>query len=71
MAKISEAKTTEQILFTRAQVARLIGASVATVVRLERDGRLKPVRLTSRSTGQVYFRRADVLALAEGGNNAE
>ena len=53
------------ILCTRAHAARLLGCSVATVIRLEREGRLFGLRLTDRATGQVYFRLPDILALAK------
>ena len=71
--KASASKTTEQqqLLFTRAQVARLLGCSTATVIRLQGEGRLKPIRLLRSPTSQVYFRREDVLALtrAQGGDD--
>ena len=51
------------ILCTRAEAARLLACSVATVIRLQRDGRLSGPRLTNKPTGQVYFRREDILAL--------
>ena len=51
------------ILCTRAEAARLLACSVATIIRLQREGRLCGVRLTGRRTGQVYFRREDVIAL--------
>jgi predicted site-specific integrase-resolvase len=52
------------ILCTRAEAARLLGCSVATVVRLQREGRLCGLRLTDRANGQIYFRREDIVALA-------
>ena len=51
------------ILCTRAEAARLLACSVATVIRLQRNGRLSGLRLTNKPTGQVYFRREDILAL--------
>lgn len=51
------------ILCTRAEAARLLACSVATVIRLQRDGQLSGLRLTNKRTGQVYFRREDILAL--------
>ena len=62
---MNEAEALEQILLTRAQVARLIGVSVGTVIRLQREGLLKPVRLTSKPTSMVHFKRKDVLAFVE------
>jgi hypothetical protein len=53
------------ILCTRAEAARLLACSVATIIRLEREGRLFGIRLTNSRSGQVYFRRDDILALVE------
>jgi Helix-turn-helix domain len=53
------------ILCTRAEAAHLLACSVATVIRLQREGRLCGLRLTGSRTGQVYFRREDILALAK------
>ncbi len=55
----------QQWLFTRAQVAKLLGCSKATVIRLQREGRLSSVRLTQKPTSQVYFRREEILALVK------
>jgi hypothetical protein len=52
------------ILCTRAEAARLLACSVATIIRLQREGRLCGLRLTNRRTGQVYFRRQEILELA-------
>jgi predicted DNA-binding transcriptional regulator AlpA len=61
-SKLSE---TEQLLLSRKQVARLLGnISVATLRRLEKQGRLRGVRL-SRGTGSVFFRVADIHAFIE------
>ena len=53
------------ILCTRTEAARLLACSVATVIRLQREGRLRGLRLTNRRTGQVYFGREDTLALVK------
>jgi predicted DNA-binding transcriptional regulator AlpA len=50
-------------LICRKEAARLLGTSVATVRRLERDGLLKPIRL--RRNGNVFFRLSDIYALIE------
>jgi hypothetical protein len=52
------------ILCTRAEAARLLACSVATIVRLQREGRLCGLRLTNRRRGQVYFHREEILELA-------
>jgi excisionase family DNA binding protein len=55
-----------RLLLTRVHVAELLGCSTSTVIRLQREGRLRGVRLSRRPTGQVYFKLEDVLALVEG-----
>ena len=52
------------ILCTRVEAARLLACSVATVIRLQREGWLCGLRLTNKRKGQIYFRRADIVALA-------
>lgn len=65
--KASATKTPEQqqLLFTRAQVARLLGCSTSTIIRLQNEGRLTPIRLMRKPTSAVYFKRDEVLALAQ------
>jgi hypothetical protein len=60
----SRERAPDRLIFTRRQVAQLLGGiDTSTVRRLERDGRLRPIRLTGRKTGQVFFRAEDVYAL--------
>jgi hypothetical protein len=55
-----------QLLFSREQVAQMLGGiSIATVRRLEHEGRLKPVRLSRSPTAMVFFRASDVDALID------
>ena len=62
MAKTDSKSTTERLLYTRQQVAELLGGvNVAFVRGLEETGRLRPIRLTRR--GMVFFERANVLEL--------
>jgi hypothetical protein len=61
--------TRERLLYSREQVAEMLGGiSTASVRRLERAGTLRPVRLTRR-TGMVFFKHDDVLALIEAASN--
>lgn len=63
--------TNDRLLYSREQVAELLGGiSTATVRRMERAGRLHPIRLTGRNSGQVFFKSEDVLALVQGGVDA-
>ena len=65
MAEKVQTSANQQLLYSRKQVARLLGnVSTATVRRLERAGRLRAVRLT-KARGAVFFRLADVLAFVE------
>jgi hypothetical protein len=61
----AERKTvSNRLLYSRRQVAELLGGiTVATVRQLEREGRLTPIRLTGRKTGQVFFTDENVRAL--------
>jgi len=60
-------ETTKRLLYSRKQVAQLLGGiSVATVKRLEQRGLLRGIRLTRSCVGSVYFRDIDIDAfLAE------
>jgi hypothetical protein len=58
----------DQLLFTREQVMRMLGGiSYNTVIRLEAAGKLPLVKLNRGKTCKAFYRRADVMALAEGG----
>ena len=64
MSQYDKHRESARLLYTREQVGELFGGvSIATVRRLEREGKLKPVRLSRSPTGMVFFRKADVLAL--------
>jgi hypothetical protein len=61
----------EPLLLTRQQVAQLLGGvDVSFVRRLEKSGRLKPIRLTRSPTAMVFHRKADVMALVEEAGDA-
>lgn len=64
--KRQDLKSPERLLYSREQVAELFGGvSTATIRRMERENRLRPIRLTGRNTGQVFFKASDVHALVE------
>ena len=53
------------LLVPRSMAGRVLGGkSVATLKKLESKGLLTPVRLTKTPEGQVFYRRAQLLALA-------
>jgi DNA-binding transcriptional MerR regulator len=69
MTEKVQTSANQQLLYTRKQVARLLGnVSTATVRRLEREGRLRGVRLSKSRLGTVFFRADDVLAFIEEAN---
>lgn len=54
----------ERLLYTRKQACELLGGiSRFTLLRLEAENRLRPVRLTRSPTSQVYYTREDLLGL--------
>jgi hypothetical protein len=57
----------QPLLYTRAQAARLLACSVATLIRAETRGSLRPVRLNPTPNSKVYYTAADLHALAESG----
>ena len=54
----------DRLLFTRAEVARLFGISVATVIRLEANGKLSGLKLGSTKNFRTLYKASEVLALA-------
>jgi hypothetical protein len=64
--------TPTPLLISRKDAAVLLGGiSVATLIRMEANGTLHPVRLNRQArTSQVFYRAADVERLAQGGNDA-
>ncbi|MET4629445.1 hypothetical protein ABIB83_006484 [Bradyrhizobium sp. I1.8.5] len=56
----------DRLLFSRKQVMRMLGGiSYPTVIRLEKAGKLPPVKLKPGKTCKAFYRRADVMALVE------
>ena len=54
----------QRLLYTREQLSELLGGvSISSVMKLEREGRLTPVTLNGRGTGQKFFPHDDVIAL--------
>lgn len=60
------------LLFTRGQVAKLLSVSTMTVIRMEADGRLQPIKLSPGVSARTYYRSADIYALIgrRGGDDA-
>jgi hypothetical protein len=62
------------LLHTRAQTTRLLGCSTSSLIRLERMGRLRPIKLNPGSaTAQTYYSHDNLLELvadAQGGDHA-
>jgi hypothetical protein len=56
----------QRLLYTRKQARELLGGiSVFTLIRLEREGRLKPIRLSRSPTSQAYYVHDDLIALID------
>lgn len=71
MKKKKRKSASKQLLYNRADAARLLGISVRQIEVLEKDfGLLEPVRLTPSPTGKVLYRRSELMRLARG-NAAE
>jgi hypothetical protein len=55
------------LLHTRQQAARLLSCSTATLIRLERAGALRPIKLNKETkVAQTYYAHSDLLVLASG-----
>jgi hypothetical protein len=56
-----------RLLVTREEASRLLGGlSLSTLLRMERRGQLRPVKLTGSPAGKTFYRYGNVLAVAEG-----
>ena len=63
-AKHSSSTAARQLLYTRAQTARVLGGiSLSTILRLEREGALKKIRLMRGVSAQVFHSAENVNAL--------
>ena len=51
-----------RLRYTRQEVAHKLGVSISTVMRRERDGKVKPIR--DVAGGHVYWSHADLMRLA-------
>jgi hypothetical protein len=54
----------DRLLFCRADVARMYGISIGTVIRLEIAGKLKPLKLGPEQNRKTFYRSCDVRNLA-------
>jgi hypothetical protein len=62
MERVNQVKPAQQ-LYKRATAAKILDTSITTMKMLEKEGRLKPVRLGKR---YVYYKVGEVEALASG-----
>lgn len=61
----------ERVLFSRSDAAHVLGTSVASVWRLEKEGRLKPIKLDPRRPAtKTYYKANEVYRIAEGVSDA-
>jgi hypothetical protein len=56
----------ERLLVTRQDAARLLSCSTSTLWRMEREGRLTPIKLSTSQNGQTFYNSADLLLLSRG-----
>ena len=61
------ARDRDRLLYTRQQVADLYGVSVATIIRMEADGRLLGLKLGPSKNHRTLYRAADVERIAVAG----
>jgi hypothetical protein len=55
-----------QLLVSRDQARVLLGGiSYGTILNLEREGKLRSIRLSPSPKAKAFFKRADVVALTE------
>ena len=54
----------KRLLFNRAETAKLLGISITSVIRLEGDGTLTPVKLRPLENSLTHYKAAQVYALA-------
>jgi hypothetical protein len=70
-AKVRQAFSELPLLYSRRDAAHLLSCSVETLIRLERQGDLNPIRINKKSpTASVYYRREELLKLASGDHDA-
>ena len=62
MERVNQVKPAQQ-LYKRATAAKILDTSTSTLKLLEKEGRLRPIRLGRR---YVYYKVAEVEALASG-----
>lgn len=65
------ASTTTPLLYTRFQASKLLGCSVSTIIRLEKEGSLRGFRLGARQTGQIYHRQDEIMRLIDRRSNQQ
>ena len=59
----------DQLLLNRVQAARALGLSTSSIIRLETEGQLTPVKLSRKPGAMTFYRRAQVCALCGGDDN--
>jgi hypothetical protein len=64
-------RAASRLLYSRKQTQQLLGdVSIATLIRLERAGILRPKRLLNSPTGQVFYTHENVVEVARGAADA-
>jgi hypothetical protein len=63
-AKAASLRDRQRLLYTRREAGALFGCSIETLIRLEGEGRLTPLKLSTRPGGMVFYKAQQVLELA-------
>ncbi len=58
-----EAARVTPLIYPRRVAAELLSVSIATLLRLEQKGRLRPIKLSGSPTSQTFYASADIEAL--------
>ena len=56
----------DQLLLNRVQTARALGLSTSSIIRLETEGQLTPVKLSRKPAAMTFYRREQVYGLTMG-----
>jgi DNA-binding XRE family transcriptional regulator len=66
-ARDRQRRDRDRLLYTRQEVAKLYGISIASIIRMEADGRLRGLKLGPSKNNRTLYRAADVERLAFAG----
>ena len=56
----------DQLLLNRVQTARALGLSTSSIIRLETEGQLTPIKLSRKPAAMTFYRHEQVYGLTMG-----